>query len=100
MQAASLNITDVPSNLGAQLGVGAFGGGLIASAVLILGLLLPTALIARKKNAGFVPELVMAFLGLCICVGIGWLSYWILLIIALLVAVMYAGTMRDWITGR
>jgi hypothetical protein len=99
-QAASLNITDIPRNLGIQLGAGTFAGGLIASAILILALVLPTALIARKKNTGFVPELVMGFLGLCICVGIGWLSYWILLVIALLVAVMFAGTMRKWITGE
>lgn len=96
--AATLNITEIPNAVGEQLGTGAFAGGVVVSAVVILALVLPTALIARGKH-GFVPELIMGFLGLTVCVAIGWLSYWVLLVIALLIAVMFAGTMRDWITG-
>lgn len=90
---------EIPEALADRLGISTFAGGIIATAILLMIFILPTALISRKKNTGFIAELVMGFVGLGIAVAIGWCPYWVLFMIGLFVALMFAGAMRSWITG-
>jgi len=82
------------------MGIPLFAGQLLCSTIILLIFVLPTALIARKKNASPIAELM---LGLCImgvCLALGWLPYWILLILVMLVAFMYADKIAGKISNR
>jgi len=78
------------------MGIPLFAGQLLCSTIILLIFVLPTALIARKKNASPIAELVLGLCVMGVCLALGWLPYWILLILAFLIALMYA----DKITGK
>lgn len=98
-----LNITGFDVGMSEALGFSdsGFVGGMILSAILMMCLILPIALITRKSKGtyGFYPELAMTILGLVLSVGIGWLHYWVLLVTALLIALFFAYSMRGLISG-
>lgn len=97
--APDVNLQDVDNYLGAALGIGTFAGGIFASIIFMMVCILPTALISRKTRVGFLPELIMGFVSMGACIAIGWLPYWFLLIFSILIALMFAGAMRGFITG-
>jgi len=79
------------------LGIPLFASQILCSAILFIIVVLPVAFLSKK---GYMPPLIVSFLILGTSVAIGWLPYWFLLVIAMIVALMFAGTMRDWITGK
>lgn len=95
-----VNLLDLPEQLGERLGVSTFAGGLIASAILFMITVLPIAMITRRRNTGFIAELVVGFVVMGVCIAINWLPYWFILIFSMIVALMFAGRMREFITGR
>jgi len=96
---ADIEISAIPQNLADKMGIPLFAGQLLCSTILLLIFVLPTALIARKKNASPIAELMLGLCGMSVCLALGWLPYWILLVFTMLIALMYAGKMRDFITG-
>lgn len=97
--ASDVNLLDVDNYLGDALGVGTFAGGIFASIIFMMVCILPTALISRKTKVGFIPELVMGFISMGACIAVGWLPYWFLLIFSILIALLFASGMRNFITG-
>jgi len=98
--AEDIDFSVIPQNLADKMGIPLFAGQLLCSTIILLIFVLPTALIARKKNASPIAELM---LGLCImgfCLALGWLPYWILLILVMLVAFMYADKIAGKISNR
>ena len=94
-----INLTDIPYRVADSLNIDVFAGQLICSCIFMMILLLPITIIARSKHASWIPEVAMALIAMGICIGIGWLPVWFLLILSLLIALMFAGKMRDVITG-
>jgi len=96
-----VNLLTLHEALGERLGVGTFAGGMIASAILLMMCILPVALInrSRKGGGGPIAELFLGIVVLGVCVAITWLPFWFLLILCLLIALMFSGKMRDYITG-
>lgn len=101
--AVPLNLTNWDINMSEAFGFsdGGFVGGVMLSTVMMLLLVFPTALIARKSrgSTGFYPELAMTILGLFLCVAIGWLHYWVLLVTGLAIALMFAFGMKGLLSG-
>jgi len=95
----ALNLTDIAVRVGVALTTTTFAGQLICSAILMMCTVLPITIIARSKKAGFIPEIATVFVSMGVCIAIGWLEPWFLLIVSLLVALMYAGKARNAITG-
>ncbi len=100
-QEDDINLLTLHEALGERLGVGTFAGGLIASSILLMMGILPTALInrSRKGGGGPIAELFIGFVIIGVCVAITWLPFWIILLLCMIVALMFSGKMRDWITG-
>jgi len=94
-----LNLTDIPYRVAESLNIDIFAGQLLCSIILIQICLLPITIIARSKHASFIPEVAVTLVVMGFCVGIEWLPVWFLLILSLLIALMFAGKMRDVITG-
>jgi len=95
----TIDLTNVPQWLATQLGIPEFAGGILAFILLMLMTVLPFAIIARGRKAGFIPELALSLGVMGLCIALEWLPYWFLLILGMLVALMFSGKMRDLITG-
>lgn len=95
-----VDFMNIPQQLADHLNIPLFGGQILASGIMLMIFLLPITIIARGKKAGFIPELGTTLVIYGFCTAIGWLPYWFLLILCMLIALMFAGTMRDLITGR
>jgi len=93
---ADIDFSAIPQNLADKMGIPLFAGQLLCSTIILLIFILPTALIARKKNASPIAELVLGLCAMSVCLALGWLPYWLLLILSFLIALMYA----DKITGK
>jgi len=90
----SVNLLDIPKHLAKALGISEYAGKLLASLCLITIFMLPTMIWSRNIY-------VMLFIGLtCLgfCVAIGWLDFWFMLVICLIVAGLWSGKMRGWLT--
>jgi hypothetical protein len=91
----TINLLELPEHLAQALGVPEYAGKLLASACIMLIFLLPMAIFGRNNMilimlSGFI---LMGFL-----IAIGWLEYWFLLIIVLIISAMYSGKIKEWIT--
>lgn len=85
-----INITNLPEQLASAWGITEFAAGLFMSTLLCLAFLFP---IAIWKKTTFAPLIVgLGVMGFCI--AIGWMPYWILLVISLLIASMYASKIK------
>ena len=94
-----VSLTDFPQQLADKLGIDLFPAQLLTSAIFLGLFLFPAILLAGKDNAIF----AMVIVGLPVmgfCIAMEWLSYWFLLVVAMLIALMFSGKMRDWISGR
>lgn len=94
------NLMDLDDQVASALGVSTFISGLIISTILNFMFLLPLAYLCSGKNKN--PVLPCLIIGLPLdgtCVALGWLPVWIMLIICMLVALMFASSMRGWILG-
>jgi hypothetical protein len=95
---AGIAFGDFGTQLGVQLGIGPFAGGLLMSIIFMCIFLFPVLFLCRENPV--LPALMVGFATMSFCVAIGWLSYWVLLMMALLVALLFSGTVRDWISGK
>jgi hypothetical protein len=93
---SGIDLTQVPTQLGAALNISSFAAGLIASAFMLLLFDLPIVVFSR--NAMLLS--VMTILVLCIDVALTWLPYFTLVIVIFMLALLFASEMRTWITGR
>ena len=94
-----LNLTDIPYRVAESLNIDVFAGQIFCSLILLMICVLPITIIARSKHASFVPELAITFVTMGFCIAIEWLPVWFFLVLSVLVALMFAGKMRDAITG-
>jgi len=90
-----LNLTSFPKFLADSLSISEFAGGMVASMILTLAFVLPTALYSKT----LLPPMFIGMLSLGACVAFGWLDYWFLLVIAMLIALMFGSKMSSIITG-
>jgi len=93
-----LNLMDIPEYLGDKLGIGPFAGGLLATAILVMMIMLPSAMLIRGKHA----SLFMLIEGLCIygfCTAIVWIPIWLMIVLCMLLALLFSGNVRDWLSG-
>jgi len=96
---ADVDISAIPQNLADKMGIPLFATQLLCSGILLLIFVLPTALIGRKKSGSPIAELFVGFITLSVCIALGWLPVWLFLMLCLLVGVMFAGKMRDFLSG-
>ena len=85
-----INIMNLPEQLASTWGISEFAAGLFMSTLLCLAFLFP---IAMWKKTSFAP-LIVGFGVMGFCIAIGWLPYWLMLLISLLIAAMYASKIK------
>lgn len=99
----SVDLSQLPTALSEALGIDVYSAGILASLLFLMLTLFPALLVTgyatRKGSAVMYVALFVGITDLSLSIALGWLDYWVLLIICLLAAIMMAGTLRDLITG-
>ena len=98
----AVNLQNFPQQLATALGVSLFVAQILASTILLCLVLFPSVMIAGYFGGSGSVMYALLIVGLPIsgvCVGLGWLPVWIYLVTCLLIALMFAGKMRELITG-
>ena len=90
-------MTAIPQAFADRIGVDLFAGQILSATLLFILLMVPAS-IAMRGKAGKMPMFFLSFLILGVNIAIGWLPTYFLLILSLLVAIMYAGKVRGWIS--
>jgi type III secretory pathway component EscU len=91
-----VNLLDIPKHLAKAFGIPEYAGRLLASICLTMIIMLPILLWARNLYL----MLIIGLSCLGFCCAIGWLDFWFMLIICLIVAGLWSGKMRGWLTGN
>ena len=89
-QDPDVNVLNIPQQLSQHLGISVFASQIILSAAVLLAIALPLG-IAKVKG---ILNLVVLFVFMSVLVTIGWLPYWLMILVSLLVAVLYAKAFR------
>ena len=85
-----INLINLPEQLGDAWGISSFAAGLFLSMILFFAFLFPLVI---WRKSGLI-TLIVGFSIMGFCIAIGWLPYWIMLLISLLIAALYASTIR------
>lgn len=94
----TVDLTGFPQALANQLGISLFAGQIMASTIFLAMILLPTLFVSKKFGVASIATYVMAIMGLSVCVAIGWIGYWVLVLVVMMVALMFSGTVRGWLS--
>lgn len=101
-QEPDVNLLDLPQQVADYFGISEFAAKYLISGTGLLFVTIVVGFIMKKSanQAIFTAILVVNFVMMAFFVALGWIDYWVFLILCLLVALMLAGTVRDLITGK
>jgi len=93
-----ISLMDIPELLGEAFGVSTFAGGLIASLIFSVMVLLPSGMLIRGRHASLV--MIIEGLGVfAICIAIAWLPLFLIIVLCMIIALLFSGNVRDWLSG-
>jgi len=96
----TVNLSEFPLKLSEMMTIPLFAAELLASSIILALFLLPTVFACSQfKKDVALPTIFMGFGALGFNIAMGWLPYWFLIVVALLVALLFAADMKGWITG-
>lgn len=97
----AVNLSEFPLRVSEMMTIPLFAAQLLSSSIILCLFLLPTVFACSKFNKDVtIPSLFVGIGALGFCIAMGWLPYWFLLVLCLLVALIFAGGMRGWIGGK
>lgn len=92
-----INLANVPQAIADRLGISLFAGQILSGFLLMFFPLILVATLTRGKNTMLL--VIVGVSTMTLGVALTWLPIWTLLITALLVALMFASSMRSWLSG-
>lgn len=95
--AATGPITDIPQRLANTLEISIDVARLILSSSIMFALGLAMAVAGKRAN--MVATMVVLIIVGAVLVAIGWLDYWVMFLVAVIAAVMFAGHVKIWVEG-
>lgn len=95
----TVDISEFPQRVADAMGLSLIAGQLLASSLVLCLFLFPVMLLMNKRHNQSVAVLIVGISVMGFLIAATWLPYWFLLIIVLIVAMMYAGKMRDFLGG-
>lgn len=84
-----VDLTEFDDRLGEALGVGAFGGGLILTFVILFFFLGMLGLVMKRSPSGFM-VMFLGFVILSACIAFSWFPVWPLIVITFFIALLFA----------
>ena len=91
VQAQTVDVTNFDDELGSYLGIGAFGGGLVASFIMFFIALGCLGIITRKRPSDLTTTLVAIFV-ISMCIAFGWFPVWSLVFMVLIIGLLFSRT--------
>lgn len=91
-----INLLNLPTQLASHWGISTFAAGLFLSGLLIFPFMLALAMLGSRKITGLI-LLITSFIFMGFCISIGWLPYWIMLLLSLLIAAIYYDKIKQMI---
>jgi len=91
-----VDLADFPKQLSKKLNIPLFAAQLLTSGLFLALFLFPTLLLTKNVLA----HLMIGLIIMGFCIAMGWLHYWFILVTLVVVALMFSGKVRDWISGR
>jgi len=95
-EADNVNIMDLPSKLSDAIGVPVFASQLLISSIFLFAFLLPCSIWGGENP---LPTIIIGFCIMGFLIAVSWMPYWFLFVIALIIALMFGGRMKDWVTS-
>jgi len=95
VHANGVELDQFDDQLATQLNIGLFPAQVLLTTLIVGLFTFPVLLLSSKP----LPPIIMAILSLCFCIAMSWIGYWVLLILTMIIALMFSGRMRDYITG-
>lgn len=92
----NVNIMEFPQQLAEAIGIPVFASQLLICTILLFACLLPCAIWAKSSLVA----IIVGFSIMGILVALQWLPYWFLLLIALIVALIYAKELKGSVGGE
>lgn len=93
-----MSLEDIPAVFAEAVGINEGTAQMILSLTIVFAILLPTMLLARGKNATTI-YLIMLLFGELICVGLGWMPFWVLIATAGMMAIAISLLGTGAVTG-
>jgi hypothetical protein len=90
--AAAGPLTDIPAGMASSLGISSDLAKMILSCAILFSAGLLIAMIGKKANIMVTIIILLSIEG--VLTAVGWLTPWLLMLSAVLIAAMFAGTMR------
>ena len=94
-----MSLEDVPAAFAEYFGINEGTAQMILSITIIFTLLLPTMVLARGKNATMIYLIMLLFAEL-LCVGLGWMPFWVLIATVGMMAIAIALLGTHAVTGE
>lgn len=95
--AADSPLTEIPHSLSDYLGIDLYMAKMILSAAILVAVGIAMTMLGKRANQMATMIVMLVVLGV-LC-GIQWLDTWVLLVVAILLAVTFGTTAKKWITG-
>lgn len=96
----AIDISQVPQRIADMLGLPLLAGQMLISIIFMCLIMFPALLLTNKWSSQSLAALITGIGAMGFLIAAGWLPYWFLLIICLIVALMYASKMRDFLGGK
>lgn len=94
-----MSLEDIPEAFAEYFAINEGTAQMILSITVIFALLLPTMVLARGKNATMIYLIMLLFAEL-LCVGLGWMPFWILIATVGMMAIGIAFLSTGVVTGE
>jgi len=91
----NVNLLQLPEQLAKRLGIGLPAAKLLCCIIFTLMFFLPIAIFSRRN------VILCLFSGIILLgffIALGWLDVWFMLILSLIVAIMFSGKIKEWMT--
>jgi len=95
---SNVNLLNLPTQLAAALGISVFAAGILCTIGTEMFCVIPITILTRGKN--MLITVIFAFLGLGFSTAVGWLAYWLMIVIVLITAGLWASIFRNSMGGR
>lgn len=89
-------LLDLPQKFADAFNIPLFPAQIFTTAIIMMIFMLPIAIWSKT----IVPPIFVGIIIMGLCIALSWLPVWFLVVTAMLVSLMFAGKIRDWVSGR
>jgi hypothetical protein len=93
-----INLSTFPQALADYFGVSLLAGQILATSIFLALFIFPLLVFTKGKN--IILTVIVSFLVMGTCLAFGWLPYWIFILTAVTVGLLFGGSVRDMISGK